>query len=172
MARKKVTRHTVTQTPTPSPAPGLASSPSRLPLSIQRERKTYSEKLRDPRWQRKRLQVFQRDGFCCVFCGAADSELQVHHKVYRRGAQPWEYDDGDLVTLCRDCHDQVTSMKSEIGAELHDHLAFDAFRVVLKLLNSPHWLDSLTVLQILGFCPHFAPQAAGLLESLARGGSK
>jgi hypothetical protein len=29
-------------------------------------RKTYSEKLRDPRWQKKRLQIFERDEFMCV----------------------------------------------------------------------------------------------------------
>lgn len=33
--------------------------------------------------------------------------LQVHHKKYIEGKHAWEYDDSDLVTLCKDCHNVV-----------------------------------------------------------------
>lgn len=29
----------------------------------------YKEKLKDPRWQKKRLQIFERDDWCCQKCG-------------------------------------------------------------------------------------------------------
>lgn len=64
----------------------------------------YKEKLKDPRWQRKRLEIFQRDDWRCKRCGDTKSELNVHHKRYKRGYEPWEYADHYLETLCRPCH--------------------------------------------------------------------
>lgn len=64
----------------------------------------YLEKLRDPRWQKKRLEVFERDGWKCRSCDADDQTLNVHHWRYERGKEPWEYDLEDLYTLCDECH--------------------------------------------------------------------
>jgi hypothetical protein len=33
--------------------------------------------------------------------------LQVHHKRYINGKLPWEYDNNDLVTVCKGCHSIV-----------------------------------------------------------------
>ena len=33
--------------------------------------------------------------------------LQVHHLRYIKGLNVWDYDDKDLITLCRDCHTQI-----------------------------------------------------------------
>ena len=65
---------------------------------------TYSEKLKDPRWQRKRLQVLNAADFCCQICGQNEEELHVHHNLYRRGAEPWDYEDYELRALCKSCH--------------------------------------------------------------------
>src|SRR5262245_15459330 len=64
----------------------------------------YSEKLRDPRWQRKRLEIMQRDNFACGYCSNGNVTLNVHHRWYVRGADPWDYPGEALVTLCEDCH--------------------------------------------------------------------
>jgi hypothetical protein len=64
----------------------------------------YWEKLKDPRWQMRRLEIFKRDGASCQECGNAEEELQVHHRYYIKGREPWEYPDGCLVTLCKTCH--------------------------------------------------------------------
>ena len=32
----------------------------------------YSEKLRDPRWQKARLKVLERDNWTCVNCGETE----------------------------------------------------------------------------------------------------
>jgi len=67
---------------------------------------TYSDKLRDPRWQRKRLEIMQRDGFACRDCGDDSATLHVHHCLYRKDAEPWENDASELRTLCAKCHEE------------------------------------------------------------------
>lgn len=64
----------------------------------------YSEKLRDPRWQKVRLEIMERDKFSCRHCGSDKKTLNVHHCYYRTGKNPWDYDKNTLVTLCEGCH--------------------------------------------------------------------
>lgn len=64
----------------------------------------YSELLRHPFWQRKRLEIFQRDDFTCKKCLATESNLQVHHIYYLTNHKPWEYPNEALITLCELCH--------------------------------------------------------------------
>lgn len=64
---------------------------------------TYPEKLRDPRWQKKRLEIMERDGFRCRICHSEEETLNVHHIVYRSG-DPWDAASKNLVTLCENCH--------------------------------------------------------------------
>lgn len=66
--------------------------------------KTYAEKLRHPNWQKKRLQILDRDGFKCRVCSSADTTLHVHHLHYVRGRDPWDYGNASLITLCEGCH--------------------------------------------------------------------
>ncbi len=63
---------------------------------------TYSEKLRDPRWQRLRLKVMERDNFSCIACSDRKSTLNVHHKKYH--GEPWDAPLSELETLCETCH--------------------------------------------------------------------
>lgn len=65
---------------------------------------TYAEKFKDPRWQQKRLEVFQRDEFKCRWCGSAERQLHAHHLYYISRRNPWAYPLGSLLTLCDDCH--------------------------------------------------------------------
>lgn len=46
------------------------------------KKEIYSEKLKDPRWQKKRLEILNRDEFACRFCGDNKSTLNVHHISY------------------------------------------------------------------------------------------
>lgn len=69
----------------------------------------YSELLKDPRWQEKRLRVFERDGFKCTECTGPDT-LHCHHKKYMPG-KPWDIDMEYLVTLCEGCHDLEEHLK-------------------------------------------------------------
>lgn len=66
--------------------------------------KEYLEKLKDPRWQQKRLRIFERDGWACRNCGNKDDTLHVHH-LYYLDVEPWEYQDFALHTMCAPCHE-------------------------------------------------------------------
>jgi len=66
------------------------------------DQKSYAEKLKDPRWQKKRLEVLNRDGWRCTECGNNTVELHVHHEKY--GSEPWDVDSKFLKTLCQPCH--------------------------------------------------------------------
>lgn len=63
---------------------------------------TYSEKIKDPRWQKKRLEILGRDNFTCKLCNDDTTELHVHHLAYK--GEPWEQSNDRLVTLCKNCH--------------------------------------------------------------------
>lgn len=80
--------------------------------------KTYAEKLKDPRWQRRRLEIMQRDGFKCTICRDSDNQLHIHHKRYHKRTEPWDYPDDDLCTLCEDCHSKVSILKEWIGYQI------------------------------------------------------
>ena len=66
----------------------------------------YAEKLKDPRWQKKRLEIFNRDSWMCQWCGTEENTLVVHHRGYLPDTEPWEYPNDLLTTLCQDCHEQ------------------------------------------------------------------
>lgn len=69
----------------------------------------YSEKLKDPRWQKKRLKVFERDNFSCILCQDKETTLNVHHERYLKN--PWDANLSDLTTLCKYCHAIVEDLK-------------------------------------------------------------
>ena len=75
---------------------------------------TYIEKLQDPRWQKKRLEVMNRDHWACLHCNKSENTLTVHHCRYN--GEPWEADDQLLITLCMDCH--KTRQDAESDAKL------------------------------------------------------
>lgn len=79
----------------------------------------YVSLLKDPKWQKKRLEILERDHFACQICFDGESELHVHHKSYRYGAMPWDYDNNLLVTLCKNCHaEETANLKNEERALL------------------------------------------------------
>lgn len=85
--------------------------------------KTYWQKLQDPRWQKLRLEVMQKNNFCCESCKDDKSTLNVHHKDYIKGREPWEYGVAQLSVLCEKCH-----------KDLHDKI--DPIRWLSTILDS------------------------------------
>lgn len=74
----------------------------------------YSELLRNPFWQKKRLEIFERDEWTCQKCGDTFNNLQVHHLGYMYDTMPWEYPNSMLVTYCELCHEKVEFMKKVV----------------------------------------------------------
>lgn len=111
---------------------------------------TYSEKLQDPRWQKKRLEILERDGWACQRCGAKDKTLHVHHRLYLKKRDPWDYPGTLLLTLCSTCHDEhhegeaaalpLVDAILEAGAQADDieSLAF-IFEHLLPVLTPDQW---------------------------------
>lgn len=66
----------------------------------------YTEKLADPRWQKLRLEIFDRDNWTCQCCGNTKVQLEIHHTDYWPGKQPWEHPGDMLITVCHKCHGQ------------------------------------------------------------------
>ena len=67
----------------------------------------YEQQLDDIRWKFKADNIRIRDKHKCRVCGAKDVQLDVHHIRYLNGREAWDYDDGDLVTLCHKCHENL-----------------------------------------------------------------
>ena len=97
---------------------------------------TYSEKLKDPRWQRKRLEILERDNWACFWCGDTETTLHVHHELYD-GNNPWDTPDYCLTTLCEDCHKIDHFNYTELERQLLDTVRFrDRFNLpAIKMLN-------------------------------------
>lgn len=72
---------------------------------------TYSNKLKHPKWQKKRLEILQRDQYTCQLCNDTETTLHVHHKSYSYGKEPWDYDNENLITYCELCHGLVERYK-------------------------------------------------------------
>lgn len=89
--------------------------------------KTYADKLKDPRWQKKRLDILQRDGFKCRACGDVNLTLHVHHVRYESDCDPWDYESDDLITLCECCH--------EVWHIIDKHCDWAAASLVSQLYN-------------------------------------
>ena len=65
---------------------------------------SYTEQLKHPNWQRKRLETLEAAGWACQKCECKDVTLHVHHRRYVKGRLAWEYDGMDLEVLCEPCH--------------------------------------------------------------------
>lgn len=93
----------------------LADAKSRA--SSKRYRCKENDPYLDPRWQRLRLQVMERDGFACVRCSRDNVTLHVHHLRYVPGGTVWDSPVEDLVTLCDECHDKAPEHKRTEGQD-------------------------------------------------------
>jgi 5-methylcytosine-specific restriction endonuclease McrA len=76
------------------------------------------ETLSGAAWRQRKLDVFLRDGGCCVGCGkfltppgrGLPNEAEIHH-CQTRGMSGSKRDDRiqNLETLCHACHEKVTA---------------------------------------------------------------
>lgn len=99
----------------------------------------YSELLRHPFWQRKRLSILERDNFTCRQCCDALSNLQIHHVYYIPNTMPWDYPNEALITLCDLCHAKAEFtkwlLKNGQAALIRLGLSYDDCREVIELIR-------------------------------------
>lgn len=91
----------------------------------------YYRLLKDDRWLDKREEILQRDDYKCFSCNhKADdlpplgNQLHVHHLIYKKDLNPWEYDNKDLITLCDECHKFIT-IKIQSCTEIIRRMSID-----------------------------------------------
>ena len=97
---------------------------------------TYLEQIKNPMWQRKRLEIFERDEFMCQSCGDTENQLQVHHKKYIKNSLIWEYKNNDLITLCDECHEETTELKRELKLKIDNYFVFsDTLIDIIKIVE-------------------------------------
>jgi hypothetical protein len=75
-------------------------------------KESYAEKLKDPRWQKKKSRIMERDNFTCQLCSDTETTLNVHHLKYDPSGNPWDVEDEFLVTYCYPCHRVVENCKA------------------------------------------------------------
>lgn len=72
------------------------------------------------RWQQLRLRVFLRDSYTCQFCNNVEgntSLLVADHKRPHRGDELLFWDEDNVQTLCKSCHDsRKQSIERRAGA--------------------------------------------------------
>ena len=86
----------------------------------KQKRSAYAQLLRDPRWQRRRLDVLNAANWQCqdAECGRRDFPLEVHHCYYIYGRKPWDYPPDAFLSLCEDCHKKRQQLECEIKLQL------------------------------------------------------
>jgi hypothetical protein len=100
-------------------------------------RTQYQETLRDPRWQRKRLKIMERDNWACAICGATDQPLNVHHLEY--SGEPWEIADSQLITVCEDDHKDIEEMVNYLRKAVVHPKVFVGMKRICELLKDGEW---------------------------------
>lgn len=78
---------------------------------------SYSDKLKDPRWQKKRLKILERDKWTCRLYQRDDKTLHIHHEKYK--GNPWDIEDEYLKTVCCFCHEIIEENKKREFSTIH-----------------------------------------------------
>ncbi len=90
---------------------------------------TYQEQLKSPKWQKKRLEILERDNFTCSYCGSTEKQLHVHHGYYDKNVKLWDYEDETMHTLCYYCH----NLSHEYLEQLKHRIAYFNPKYLLEL---------------------------------------
>jgi hypothetical protein len=127
---------------------------------------SYQKQLRNPLWQRRRLEIFHRDGWQCQSCGETGRELQVHHRWYTGGLAPWESPDIALVTLCVACHERVSMNK--LPEVTHQSTLADTYGSIRVLCVPPsdYYLAQEDVEKVVSEHIRYDPEAPKLRDIL------
>ena len=74
-----------------------------------------------------RLQILERDGWCCQKCFDSESTLHVHHLRYVPRWEPWEYPEELYLTLCEECHSYEYEMMPDVVDSLIEQIKHKGF---------------------------------------------
>jgi len=96
----------------------------------------YIDQIKSGNWQRKRLEIFQRDKFQCRVCGE-ETNIQVHHLYYIPNMSIWEYDNEAMVTVCKYHHEllnkELPKLSGIIAFEILTGLEIGKYKEYYKI---------------------------------------
>ena len=80
----------------------------------------YQRLLRNPLWQKRRLDVLNAANWRCQDAGCSNSEvpLEIHHCYYLYGKKPWDYPSDAFLALCEQCHEKRQQLERDIKLQL------------------------------------------------------
>ena len=97
----------------------------------------YKEQIKSPKWQKRRLEILEKDNFACQLCGDTETMLNVHHLCYHKDRNIWDYEDWELMTLCEDCHKEEHSSMDDLISEIESLKSSGlTMREITAILNS------------------------------------
>lgn len=98
------------------------------------KKQNYSEQIKSPKWQKKRLEVLNLRGFKCEECGDEEQQLHIHHRFYIKNRMAWEYDNDVFQVLCSDCHEMAhNEKKNGFSLSFEEKMLIECLRKVLVL---------------------------------------
>lgn len=103
---------------------------------------TYQDQIKSPKWQKKRLSIMENYDFKCANCGSAESQLHVHHLVYKKNKKIWDYENSDLRCYCDKCHKLTHKLTDEI---LQASAALESCTTIACKYAIMGYIDSLTI---------------------------
>ncbi len=120
-----------------------------------------------PKWQKKRLEILERDGYQCLECDETENPLHIHHGYYEKDKKPWDYHEVTLRTLCETCHKEAQDTLDTIKMLLAP-FPIDELRVVvgyLKGLNARAVSDRSEPVELIGVLkPDGFEELAGMCD--------
>lgn len=106
------------------------------PLSeLLGNKSSYADKLRDPRWENRRMWFVRKHGAWCRSCKRKGIEFQVHHKVYRKGVEPWDHTDDEMILLCRGCHLEWHQALQEFRGAVIGSIPVSSAKIIIRALG-------------------------------------
>jgi hypothetical protein len=73
-------------------------------------------------------------GFRCQDCGDTNATLNVHHKEYITGRDPWDYPKENFVCCCERCHElreEVVRQSRKLFQDIHPETAMTFLQQLL-----------------------------------------
>lgn len=105
----------------------------------------YIQQLKDPRWQRKRLEMLEGSSWSCDECGCVDRTLHVHHKQYIKGRLAWEYSNYELAVLCEECHESEHASEKIMKTVLASTNTAENAALLGGFRNDADWIDQAAI---------------------------
>lgn len=96
-------------------------------MTDKEEHSSYNAYIESEQWRARARRIRDRDNGRCAICGTTSNPLEVHHLTYDR---LYDESDDDLIMLCHECHEKVTSSWHSVlsGVKARNHFLYSTVR--------------------------------------------